>query len=232
MLGEPLSMLVPQVVGFKLTRRAAGGRDRHRPRPDRDPDPAPDRRRREVRRVLRPRSRRAPARRPRDDREHVARVRRDVRLLPRRRADARLPAPDRPPRRAHRPRRGLLQGEPALAPTRRRADVLAGRRARPLDRRAEARRPAPPAGPRAARAGEDGVPRRRSGRSASSSLTNGSHDKAVADTFPASDPTTEQAPGGAPSPSPTASPVAVAAPGAGRACRWRARTTSSSTAAS
>jgi aconitate hydratase len=34
--------------------------------------------------------------------------------------------------------------------------------------------------------------------------TNGSHDQAVADTFPASDPTTEQAPGGAPEPVPDA----------------------------
>src|SRR5215210_363186 len=46
-----------------------------------------------------------------------------------------------------------------------------------------------------------------------SSLTNGSADKAVADTFPASDPTTEQAPGGAPEPEPDAVPVAVASPG-------------------
>ncbi len=73
------------------------------------------------------------------------------------------------------------------------------RRARPLDRRAVARRPAPPAGPRPAHPREDRVPRRRSARSASTNpLTNGSHDKAVADTFPASDPTTEQAPGGDP----------------------------------
>jgi aconitate hydratase len=43
-------------------------------------------------------------------------------------------------------------------------------------------------------------------------LTNGSHDKAVADTFPASDPTTEQAPGGSPEPEPDATPVAIAAP--------------------
>jgi aconitate hydratase len=43
-------------------------------------------------------------------------------------------------------------------------------------------------------------------------LTNGSSDKAVADTFPASDPTTEQAPGGAPEPEPDAVPVAVAEP--------------------
>ena len=44
------------------------------------------------------------------------------------------------------------------------------------------------------------------------SLTNGSYDKAVADTFPASDPTTEQAPGGSPEPVPNGVPVAVAIP--------------------
>src|SRR6476661_6940308 len=43
---------------------------------------------------------------------------------------------------------------------------------------------------------------------------NGSHDKAVADTFPASDPTTEQQPGGEPEPETDLAPVAVAvAPG-------------------
>jgi aconitate hydratase len=47
----------------------------------------------------------------------------------------------------------------------------------------------------------------------SSPLTNGSHDKAVADTFPASDPTTEQAPGGSPEPEPDSVPVAVVGPG-------------------
>ncbi|HZT92176.1 MAG TPA: aconitate hydratase [Gaiellaceae bacterium] len=39
---------------------------------------------------------------------------------------------------------------------------------------------------------------------------NGSHDRAVADTFPASDPTTEQQPGGDPEPVPDAAPVATA----------------------
>ena len=38
MLGQPISMLIPQVVGFKLTGRAAGGRDRDRPGADRHPD--------------------------------------------------------------------------------------------------------------------------------------------------------------------------------------------------
>ena len=58
MLGEAISMLVPQVVGFRLTGRAARGRDRDRPRAHRHADPARDRRRREVRRVLRARARR------------------------------------------------------------------------------------------------------------------------------------------------------------------------------
>ena len=43
-------------------------------------------------------------------------------------------------------------------------------------------------------------------------MKNGSHDNAVANTFPASDPTTEQAPGGSPEPVPDATPVAVVRP--------------------
>ncbi len=179
-------------------RRAPRGRDGDRSRPHRHRAPAPPRRRRQVRRVLRRRPRLAVAGRPRDAREHVAGVRRDVRLLPGRRRDARLPPADRPQRGAGRARRGVLQGEPALARPGRPRDVLAGRRARPRRRRAVARRPAPAAGPRAAarakrsfleQLGSFGV-----------DYANGSHDRAVADTFPASDPTTEQQPGGAPEP--------------------------------
>ena len=48
-------------------------------------------------------------------------------------------------------------------------------------------------------------------------MKNGSHDQAVADTFPASDPTTEQAPGGSPE------PVADATPGRGRRPRPQER---------
>ena len=44
-------------------------------------------------------------------------------------------------------------------------------------------------------------------------LANGSPDKAVADTFPASDPTKEQAPGASPEPVPDGVPVAVVGPG-------------------
>ena len=43
-------------------------------------------------------------------------------------------------------------------------------------------------------------------------LNNGSSDKAVADTFPASDPTKEQVPGATPEPEPNSVPVAVATP--------------------
>ena len=227
MLGQPLSMLVPQVVGFKLTRRAAGGRDRDRPRADGDRDAAQDGRRRQVRRVLRRGPRGAAARRPRDDREHVARVRRDVRLLPRRRADARLPAADRPPapsgsRSSRRTARRTCSGttrrehatysqvveldlgdvEPSLAGPRRPQDRV------PLARAKEAFLET---------LGTFGV-----------DYANGSHDKAVADTFPASDPTTEQQPGGEPEPETRPAPVAIAAaPGhqrvAGRGRRLRAR---------
>ena len=102
----------------------------------------------------------------------------------------------------------LLWHDPSRA-----RNVLADRRARPRRRRAVDRRPAPAAGSRAARA-------TRRARSSSTLGTfgvdyaNGSHDRAVADTFPASDPTTEQQPGGEPEPGarPLRSPTA-AAPG-------------------
>ena len=40
MLGQPISMLIPEVVGFKLTGRLPRGRHRDRPRADRDADAA------------------------------------------------------------------------------------------------------------------------------------------------------------------------------------------------
>ncbi len=159
MLGQPLSMLVPQVVGFKLTGSLPEGAT------------ATDlvltvtetlRKTGVVGKFVEyfGEGVSAPAaRRPRDAREHVARVRRDVRLLPRRPDHARVPAADRPPARADRARGGVLQGEPALARRVGAGDVLADRRARPRRRRAVARRPAPAAGPRAARARQGGVPR-------------------------------------------------------------------------
>ena len=57
LLGEAVSMLVPQVVGFRLSGELPRGRDRDRSRAARDRDAARARRGREVRRVLRPRAR-------------------------------------------------------------------------------------------------------------------------------------------------------------------------------
>ena len=92
MLGQPMPMLMPEVVGFKLTRPAARGRDGDRPRAHGHADAAREGRRRQVRRVLRRGAGEPAARRPRDDRQHGAGVRRDDGLLPGRRRDARLPA--------------------------------------------------------------------------------------------------------------------------------------------
>ena len=53
MLGQPMSMLIPQVLGFELHGELPRGRDRDRPRAHRHRDAAQARRRRQVRRVLR-----------------------------------------------------------------------------------------------------------------------------------------------------------------------------------
>ena len=98
MLGQPICMLIPRVVGFKLTRRAARGRHRHRPRAHHHRDAAQARRRRQVRRVLRRRRRRRAARQPRHHRQHEPGVRLDHRDLPDRRRDHRVPAVHRPHR--------------------------------------------------------------------------------------------------------------------------------------
>ncbi len=60
---------------------------------------------------------------------------------------ARLPAPHRPQRGAGRPRRGVLEGAAPLARRGPRAELLGGRRARPLDGRPVDLRPEAPAGP-------------------------------------------------------------------------------------
>ena len=56
MLGQPISMLIPQVLGFRLTGAHAAGRDRDRPRAHDHRSAAQARRRRQVRRVLRRRA--------------------------------------------------------------------------------------------------------------------------------------------------------------------------------
>ena len=93
MLGQPISMLIPEVVGVRLTGKLREGRDRDRSRADDHADAAPARRRRPLCRILRAGRRRAGARRPRDDRQHGAGIRRDLRLLPDRRRDDPLPRP-------------------------------------------------------------------------------------------------------------------------------------------
>ena len=92
MLGQPVSMLIPRVVGFKLNGSLPDGRHRHRPRPHHHADAAQAWCRRQVRRVLRLRRRRGSAGEPGHDRQHEPRVRLDLRHLPDRRRDRPLPA--------------------------------------------------------------------------------------------------------------------------------------------
>jgi aconitate hydratase len=114
MLGQPISMLIPEVVGFKLTGAMVEGTT------------GTDL----VLKVVRCCARRAwwasswsstargstpAAGGPRDHRQHGAGIRRDLRLLPDRRRDAALPAQHRPRRGAHRAGRGLCQGKRLLA---------------------------------------------------------------------------------------------------------------------
>ena len=110
MLGQPVSMLIPKVVGFKLNGELPDG------------STATDlvltitemlRRQGVVGKFVEfygpGRGRRSP-RQPRHHRQHEPRVRLDLRDLPDRRRDAELPALHRPQGRADRARRGLRQG--------------------------------------------------------------------------------------------------------------------------
>ena len=115
MLGQPVSMLIPRVVGLPARRRAAGGLHRDRPGAHHHPDAAQARRGREVRRVLRAGRRRGAAGQPGDDRQHEPGVRLDLRDLPDRRGDAALPALHRPARGAGRAGRGVREGAGPLA---------------------------------------------------------------------------------------------------------------------
>ncbi len=110
MLGQPVSMLIPRVVGFKLSGEL--------PEATTATDLVLT-----ITEMLREHgvvgkfvefygpgvSRRA-AGQPGDDRQHVPGVRLDHRHLPHRRRDPDLPAPHRPQRRAGRPGRGVCQG--------------------------------------------------------------------------------------------------------------------------
>ena len=82
MLGQPVSMLIPEVDRLQAHRQAARGHDRDRPRAHRHPDAAQEGRGRQVRGILRSRPHRHDGRRPRHHRQHGARIRRHLRLLP------------------------------------------------------------------------------------------------------------------------------------------------------
>ena len=139
MLGQPVTMLIPHVIGFKLTGDAAGRHHRHRPRAHRHRDAAQERRRRQVRRVLRRRPREPAARRPRNDRQHGAGIRQHLRHLPDRRGNAALSRADRAQRRADRAGEGVRAAPGHVARERPAAGRLHRRaRARPRHRRAVA----------------------------------------------------------------------------------------------
>ena len=82
MLGQPMSMLIPQVLGIKLTGELPRGHHRHRPGAHRRGAAAPHRGGRQVRRVLRPRRGERAAGEPGHHRQHEPRIRVDLRDLP------------------------------------------------------------------------------------------------------------------------------------------------------
>jgi aconitate hydratase len=85
MLGQAQPMVIPEVVGFKLTGKPKRRCDGDRPRADCHADAAQEGRGQQVRRILRRRPRRPAAGRSRHHRQHGAGIRRDLRLLPGRR---------------------------------------------------------------------------------------------------------------------------------------------------
>ena len=198
MLGQPLSLLLPAVVGIELRGALPGGRDRHRPRADRRRDAAQARCRRQVRRVLRRRRRPGSGREPGDDRQHVARVRLDVHDLPDRRRDAALPARHRPARRSRRAGRDVRQGTGAVArprgasrcTTRRSCSTSRRSNRRSRDRRARRTASRCRAAQRRVREGVARVPAGggRRGPGDVFAVRPGSADEASDESFPASDP--------------------------------------------
>ena len=195
MLGEALSMLVPQVVGFQLTGELPEGATAT--------DLVLT-----VTEILRKTGvvgkfveyfghgpRRAPARRPRDDREHVAGVRRDLRLLPGRRRDAPLPAADRP-----QPRSGSRSSRPTA---RRTCSGTSPRTSRPTRRSSSSTSSTVEPSLAGPRRPQDRVPLSEAKQSFLEALGtfgvdygNEGYDKEVADSFPASDPPTGTEPHG------------------------------------
>ena len=136
---------------LQAVRRPARGRHRHRPRPHDHRDAAQARRRRQVRRVLRPRRLRAAAGQPRHHRQHEPEFGSTIAVFPIDEETAEVPRAHRPLRRAARAGRGLRQGAGPLARPRGGAPLLREARARPRHGRPVARRPQAPAGPGLAR---------------------------------------------------------------------------------
>ena len=160
MLGQPISMLLPQVVGFKLSGELPEGAT------------ATDlvltvtemlRERGVVSKFVEffgPGPADAGPRRPGDARQHVAGVRLDLRDLPGRRRDPALPRPHRPPDRDDRAGRRLRPRAGHVRRARRaRPGLLRPARARPRRRRAQHRRAQAAAGPGAAGRRQGGLPR-------------------------------------------------------------------------
>ena len=158
MLGQPVSMLIPRVVGFKLDGELPEGSTATDLVLTITADAARARRGRQVRRVLRAGRRRRPAGQPGHDRQHEPGVRVDLRDLPDRRRDAALPALHRPAGRAGGAGRGVREGAGPLARPRRRAGLLGDPRARPVHGGAVAGRAEAPPGPGRADRGEGVVP--------------------------------------------------------------------------
>ncbi len=110
MLGQPMDMLLPDVIGFKLYRQTPGRHHRHRPGADRHPDAAQEGRGGQDRRILRARPGQHVAARPRHHCQHGSRIRGDDGLLPGGRRDAAVHETDQPPGGSHRTNRSLLPG--------------------------------------------------------------------------------------------------------------------------
>ena len=82
MLGQPISMLIPEVVGFKLSGELAEGRDGDGSGAHGDANAARARRGRQVCRILRPGPRPSLARGSSHDRQHGAGIWRNLRIFP------------------------------------------------------------------------------------------------------------------------------------------------------
>ena len=119
MLGQPVTMLIPHVIGFKLIGHSARRHDRDRPGAHCHRDAAQEGRGRQVRRVLRRWPCEPAARRSRHDRQHGAGVRQHLRHLPDRQRNAALPRAHRPQRRADRAGEGLCEAPGHVARERR-----------------------------------------------------------------------------------------------------------------